>query len=398
MVKREFAHNPLRAHRLQLFTMPATFPTCDPPTLDTARITRIRRNLLRWYDAHRRDLPWRRKPQPYTTWISEIMLQQTQVATVLPYYRRFLRAFPTVRALAEAPLNEVLQHWAGLGYYSRARNLHRAAQVVCQDFDGLFPESYEGLRTLPGIGDYTAGAIASICFGERQPAVDGNVLRVVARLTHCAEPINLPAGKAIIRAATVEMLPHKRVGDFNQALMELGARVCRPGNAAACERCPVRNQCEALAAERVSALPVKIKKTPARSQDWVVVAVRHKDVFLLRRRPTDGLWGGLWELPTAVVQGCRIDRAAGALVRELLPKKQKSRRVATPHAFGSVVHQLTHRRITFHGFHQRVTVRPATNGKVEHCWVTPNEARALGISTAMQKVFDLLESASTLAD
>jgi len=378
--------------------MPATLPPTGAPALDAARITRIRRNLLRWYDAHQRDLPWRRKPQPYTTWISEIMLQQTQVATVLPYYQRFLKAFPSVRVLAEAPLNEVLQHWAGLGYYSRARNLHRAAQVVCQDFDGRFPESYEGLRTLPGIGDYTAGAIASICFGERQPAVDGNVLRVVARLTKCAEPINTPPGKAVIRAATVEMLPHKRVGDFNQALMELGARVCRPGNLAECERCPVRNQCGALTAQRVGTLPVKIKKTPARSQDWVVLALQHKDLFLLRRRPTDGLWGGLWELPTAVVQGDRIDLAAATLVRELLPKGQRSRRGAPPHAFGCVMHQLTHRRITFHGFHQRVMVRPATNSKTEYCWVTPDEARSLGISTAMQKVLDLVESASSLAD
>jgi len=369
-------------------------PASESKSLDAGRVTRIRRNLLRWYDAHQRDLPWRKKPQPYTTWISEIMLQQTQVATVLPYYRRFLKAFPTVQALAAAPTGDVLQHWAGLGYYSRARNLHRAAQVVCQDFDGRFPVSYEGLRGLPGIGDYTAGAIASICFGERQPAVDGNVLRVVARLTNCDEPINTPAGKALIRAATVEMLPHKRVGDFNQALMELGARVCRPGSAADCDNCPLRNQCSALASKRVEALPVKHKKSAPREQDWVVVAVQHQDAYLLRRRPTNGLWGGLWELPTAIVQEGRVDQVAGAFVRGLFKGRQPTGRSSAPRAFGTVMHQLTHRRITFHGFHLRTRQRADLGGTAETRWVTLDDARAMGISTAMQKVLNLLETAA----
>ena len=374
--------------------MPATEPIEAENLLSASGVATLRRNLLRWYDANHRTLPWRDHPAPYTTWISEIMLQQTQVATVLPYFERFIAAFPTVRALADAPQEQVLQYWAGLGYYTRARNLHRAAQVIRDDCNGRFPTTYDGLRGLPGIGDYTAGAIASICFDQRVPAVDGNVLRVVARLTNCALPINANNGKSAIRTATMRLLPRQRVGDFNQALMELGARVCKPNSAATCSTCPVRNQCVASANDRVAQLPVKLKKAKPRAQDWVVIALQCSDLYYFRQRPPTGLWGGLWELPTVDADGGPIDRVARDHLSELFCKAPQDRKPML-NAFGSVTHQLTHRLITFHGFRARLTGAkpPAELSHQKSRWVKPAEARKMGISTAMQKVLDRLVAA-----
>lgn len=253
--------------------------------------------LLAWYDAAHRPLPWRQEVTPYRTWVSEIMLQQTRVAAVLPYFDRFMAALPTVEALAAAPEQELMALWQGLGYYSRARNLQKAARMVVEQYGGVFPDTYEALLTLPGVGDYTAGAIASIAFGRPVPAVDGNVLRLAARLTGCGDNVLEPAVRARFRRWMAEVIPAQRPGAFNQALMELGATVCLPGGAPLCDSCPARDFCAARAAGTQKKLPLREKKTTRRTEPITVFLLRRGDAVAVRRRGEKGLLAGLWEMP-----------------------------------------------------------------------------------------------------
>jgi A/G-specific adenine glycosylase len=257
--------------------------------------------LLAWYDRERRDLPWRdrrgrNKPDPYRVWLSEIMLQQTTVAAVIPFYERFLARWPTVEALAAATLDDVLAAWAGLGYYSRARNLHKCARMVAETHGGQFPETEEGLRELPGIGPYTAAAIAAIAFGARATPVDGNIERVVARLFAVQTP--LPAAKAEIRRLAQTLTPARRAGDFAQALMDLGASICTPKRPS-CLVCPLQRDCAAYAQGREAVLPVRAAKPerPVRL-GLAFLALREDAHVLLRRRPEAGLLGGMLEVPS----------------------------------------------------------------------------------------------------
>ena len=247
----------------------------------------MRAALLRWYDRHKRDLPWRRTRDPYAIWVSETMLQQTQVATVLPYYRRFMEAFPSMQALDHASLDAVRSVWSGLGYYRRAKNLKQAARVLVNRHGGLLPADYEVLLSLPGIGRYTAGAIMSIAFDRRYAAPDGNVRRVYARL------LGLTDARQIDHAAG-EMVSRGRPGDFNQAVMELGATVCLPA-APLCKRCPLAHWCQARAS---GAFDVP-RRQPVRAKavQWPLVFVESRSRVLLHRRPDSGLLAGLWELP-----------------------------------------------------------------------------------------------------
>ena len=261
----------------------------------------VARRLLAHYRATRRDLPWRRTRDPYAVWVSEIMLQQTRVATVIPYYERWLERFPTVAALADAPLDDVLERWSGLGYYSRARNLHRGAHEVMARWGGALPRTARELREVPGIGRYTAGAIASIAHGEPTPLVDGNVARVLARHYGIDEDVKSTVGQKRLWALAESLVPAEDPGDFNQALMELGAMVCTP-RSPDCDACPLAATCVARAAGRTAELPVLPPRKRAselprldRAAAWVVEEGR---VLLVRRRP-DGLYGGLWELPQA---------------------------------------------------------------------------------------------------
>lgn len=253
--------------------------------------------LLDWYDGAKRDLPWRVQPTPYRVWVSEIMLQQTRVEAVRAYFERWMAALPTVQELAAADEALYLKLWEGLGYYSRVRSLHKAAGIICTQYGGALPADHAALLTLPGIGDYTAGAIASIAFGLPQPAVDGNVLRVAARLTADETPITDLKYKKEIQRQLSDLIPHDRPGDFNQALMELGATVCLPNGAPNCGDCPLRHLCIAAEAGTAALLPKRAPKKPRRIEERTVLLVRSGALVGLSLRPKQGLLAGLWELP-----------------------------------------------------------------------------------------------------
>ncbi len=257
----------------------------------------IQYGLLKWFDEEKREMPWRETRNPYKIWVSEIMLQQTQIITVIPYFERFIEAFPTVQDLAAAPEEKVLKCWEGLGYYSRARNLHRAAKQIVAEFDGRMPQDWDDLLSLPGIGSYTAGAVLSIAFGQVLPAVDGNVLRVLSRMFLISKPINVAKTKKEMEALAGCLIPIARAGDFNQALMELGALICTP-KSPQCFRCPLQKCCCANQEQCQASLPVKEKKAPKRELKMVFgVIYNEKGDVLIEQRPSKGLLANLWQFP-----------------------------------------------------------------------------------------------------
>ena len=263
-------------------------------------VCQLRTLLLDWFDAHKRDLPWRHTDDPYRIWVSEIMLQQTQVDRVIAYYDRFLNAFPTVQTLAKAPLEAVLKLWEGLGYYSRARNLHRAAGIIVNEHGGRFPRTLDEARALPGIGAYAAGAILSIAYDERVPAIDANVKRVLARVFCIEEDPARGDAKARIAEAAADGVPADRPGDFNQALMELGALICVAGNPG-CLVCPLAEVCLARQQGIQARIPPP-RPSVTVHQQAVVALVERDGRYLLARRPTEGVWGGLWEFPNRIME------------------------------------------------------------------------------------------------
>jgi len=288
--------------------------------------------LLGWFSHNGRSLPWRRTRDPYAIWISEVLLQQTRVEVAIPYYERFLRAFPTVEALAGADLEEVLRVWAGLGYYARARNLHRAARLVVAQAG--FPTTVEGWRQLPGVGPYTAAAVASIAFGEDALALDGNVLRVGARLLGILDPIDEVRTRRRIRDALEQLLPPGRAGEFNQALMDLASTVCLPKRPH-CRTCPVRAWCASFQSGLQERLPRRRRRSPKPLRPFVAVVVRDpRGRVLLVRRPLSGVWGGLWALPEAEAACWR--RARPALEHLLGVRLRKRRTLSELH------HTFTH--------------------------------------------------------
>jgi A/G-specific adenine glycosylase len=303
---------------------------------------RVRARLLAWYDAARRDLPWRAAPgqaaDPYRVWLSEVMLQQTRVETVRPYYERWLARFPTVQALAEAPLDDVLKAWEGLGYYSRARNFHRAVQEVAARHAGRVPGEPAAFRALPGVGRYTAGAVMSIAFGHAEPVVDGNVRRVFARWTD--DPA--PDEEALWRMASA-LVPGERPGDVNQAVMELGATVCTPRNPR-CGECPVRAFCAAYAAGTQNERPAPRKAKPLPHEDTAVPLIQRGGEVLLVRRPVAARLGGMWAFPQAVrADGESLTAAAERAAREGLGMEIRVGETAAV-----VQHTFTHVRATYH--------------------------------------------------
>ncbi len=295
---------------------------------DVAQELDFRGLLLEWYRTSHRDLPWRHTRDPYAIWVSEIMLQQTRVETVVPYYVRFLDSFPTVHALAEAPLDEVLERWSGLGYYRRARLLHEGARAVARD--GM-PEDAAALRSIPGIGEYTAGAIASIAYGQQAPLVDGNVARVLARLHAIEGDVSRGTIRKRLWMLAGELVRGEDPGALNQALMELGATVCTP-RAPSCEACPLARGCVARAQRRTAFIPAARKKTAVKAWRRVALVARSNGTFLLARRKEHLVFGGLWEPPSADGVG---PRAAAALAKRFVK--------GTPERVGTVRHLLSHR-------------------------------------------------------
>ncbi len=253
--------------------------------------------LLEWYDKQARVLPWRSKPTPYRVWVSEIMLQQTRVEAVKPYFARFMKELPTVKKLAACPEEELLKLWEGLGYYNRVRNMQKAAQILVKENKGEIPARFDELIKLPGIGKYTAGAISSIAFGIPVPAVDGNVLRVITRITADERDIAKDSVKQSIAGQIQEIIPMRRAGDFNQALIELGAIVCVPNGPAKCSECPVAHLCEAKSRNIVSELPKKAPKKPRTIEKKTVLLMKDGEKVAIRKRPKKGLLAGMYELP-----------------------------------------------------------------------------------------------------
>lgn len=265
--------------------------------MDTNALPGIAEPLLAWFDENARVLPWREHPSPYYVWVSEIMLQQTRVEAVKPFFARFTEALPDVAALAACPEDRLLKLWEGLGYYNRVRNMQKAAQLVMSEYGGELPRSYEELRALPGIGSYTAGAVASIAYGQAVPAVDGNVLRVVSRICGNEEDISKQSVRARFERELLAAMPQDRPGAYNQALMELGAMVCLPNGAPDCAACPVRSLCCANRTGRQTELPVRAAKKARRVEERTVLVIRDSSCAAVRQRPKKGLLAGLYELP-----------------------------------------------------------------------------------------------------
>jgi A/G-specific adenine glycosylase len=316
--------------------------------MEERRLSAIAVPLLAWYDRNKRDLPWRHTRDPYRIWVSEIMLQQTRVAAVLPYYRQWMEALPTVEALAAVPEERLMKLWQGLGYYSRARNLQKAARVIVEELGGVFPDTYEALLRLPGVGEYTAGAVASIAFGEAVPAVDGNVLRVISRTADIREDISDAKVRRTFRALLEEAMPREEPGKFNQALMELGATVCAPNGAPDCGRCPLSGLCEANRLGIQTELPLKSKKAPRRVEEMTVYLLRRGDAVALRRRGEAGLLAGLWEFPH--VPGALGEAAAGdALASWGLTALDWEKKISAKHVFTHVEWHMTGYLLTVRG-------------------------------------------------
>ncbi len=346
----------------------------------------FQKSLLQWFESEARDLPWRRTRDPYRIYLAEIMLQQTRVDQGLPYYQRFLERFPTLESLASASEQEVLKQWEGLGYYTRARNLHRAARILVEQYKGRFPETPEQLILLPGIGRYTAGAIASIAFDKQTPLVDGNVKRVLARLHAIDAAIDLPATERLFWEKASAMMPAERPGDFNQALMELGARICTP-KTPQCDACPVSRHCDANARHLQEQLPIRMPKKKVPHHQVVVAAIHDTGRYLIGKRPSEGFLGGLWEFPGGKMQaGENPDNALMRECREELNVEIKSGGLiaVTKHAY-------THFKVTLHVYRCTIIAGvPTPNFHTELRWVAREQFNAFPFPKGNHKFLHLL--------
>ncbi len=347
-------------------------------TLEGARANEVRDRLLGWYDAERRDLPWRHTADPYCIWVAEVMLVQTQVDTAIPYYIRFLERFPDVRSLATASLDQVLKSWEGLGYYARARNLHKAAAIVVEKHGGRLPADAEALRALPGVGPYIAAAIGSIAFGQSALALDGNIRRVLSRLHDLPDPTPAP------------LLEHggplvaERPGDVNQALMDLGAGVCTP-RSPRCSDCPLASLCKARARGTVAERPGRRPAKRRPHYDIAVGVVWRDDEILIAKRMPDGLLGGLWEFPGGKVEPGEAPEAA--VVREVA--EELDIEVETGDKIAAIDHAYSHFEITLHAFRCRYrTGTPKPLGCQEYAWVRADQLESYAFPAANRRVLE----------
>ncbi|MBI4358614.1 MAG: A/G-specific adenine glycosylase [Candidatus Omnitrophica bacterium] len=375
-----------------------------------ARGEEIRWNLLKWFARHKRNLPWRVHGNPYRIFVVEVMLQQTQIKTVIPYYERWMKTFPNIEALARSPLDQVLKLWEGLGYYTRARNLHRAAQIIVDRFGGKIPSDPEILQTLPGIGRYTAGAVASIAFQKPVPLVDGNVARVLSRIYNLKKDVSKPETQKFLYAIAQKLVPPsplssapfrqrrirlrrtggrgngegkaKRPGDFNQALMELGSLICIP-EIPKCSICPVRSLCLAFQKGDPSRLPIRSKGPEVKKIDMVVGLLRKNGKILVRRRPPRGIWGGLWEIPGTV---CLKNQSSEAALAEEF-KEGLGLSVTAEKKWSKLKHRFTHRLAFIHPFELKMS----GNGKRQRnsaktLWASPAKLKTLSFPVPHQKI------------
>jgi A/G-specific adenine glycosylase len=322
-------------------------------------ILNVQHRLLQWFRKQGRDLPWRRTRNPYRIWISEIMLQQTQVDTVIPYYQRFLKTFPTVEVLAKADLSRVLKIWEGLGYYSRARHLHHASKRIVGQFNGRIPDHLNDLLSLPGIGRYTAGAILSIAHNKEAPILDGNVRRVLSRVYAVSTPLRDLKTENFLWTLSESLIPKGHAGSFNEALMDLGAMVCTPKKPS-CSLCPLRNLCRAKAIEDPERYPTKAKKRKIPHVNGVSAVIVWDGKVLLRQRPPRGFSGGLWEFPNWRVQGEKNPRRR--LVQWI--KEERNLSVAVKDQVGIFEQTYSHFKLTLHVYHCQ-----ALDGKSSGRWV-----------------------------
>ncbi len=350
------------------------------------RKTPFRRRLLAWYRKEARKLPFRGETDPYKVWVSEIILQQTRVDQGAPYINRFLKSFPTVRHLARADLDDVLKLWEGLGYYSRARNLHKAARKVVQESNGRLPATAKAWGDLPGVGRYTAGAIASISLGEKVPVLDGNVKRVLARLLNLDASIDEAPTERLLWEVMDHLVQGRAPGDFNQAMMELGACVCTP-RSPVCSQCPVQTDCKARLARTQERRPVRSKKRAVPHHEIVVAAVKKNGRYLLGKRPPNGLLGGLWDFPGGNLEPGESHE--DALAREV--KEELGIAIEPGELVASVNHAYTHFRVTLHVYACRhVSGKPRANVHTELKWVRPKEFSKLAFPKANHKFLHLL--------
>jgi A/G-specific adenine glycosylase len=349
----------------------ATMSVADRDELLSELAMRVRRPLLEWFDESQRDLPWRLSRDAYSVWVSEIMCQQTQVATVIPYFERWMAAFPTVDDLATADLDDVLTYWAGLGYYRRARFLHRAAKVV--QCDGL-PNSFAEWLKLPGVGRYTAGAIASIAHGEVVPVVDGNVDRVLSRILCVGTEASASVREKRIWKIATALVDDRRPGDFNQSLMELGATVCTP-RSPNCQECPISSACDAFASDNVANFPPPKKRTKSRNQTTSLFVLRHEGRVGLVQRPSEGLHGGLWEFPS--LPGGEPDVSGLFALHGV--------EVSSPRLLGEFPHVFSHIQMTY-----RVFSADLRKGVAQLRWV--DDVFSLPVSAAMRKAVAIADT------
>jgi len=356
---------------------------------NTRDIQEFRQLLLEWYAAERRRLPWRETRDPYLIWVSEVMLQQTQVKTVISYFAAFITAFPTVAALAAASLDSVLKAWEGLGYYARARNLHKAAKYIVAHYNSRIPESYDALRKIPGIGAYTAAAIASIAFAEPRAVLDGNVRRVLARLFLLRGNLQRAGAKEKLQNLAGVLLDRKRPGDFNQALMELGAILCSPRKPA-CLICPVSAHCGAFQnLENPAELPERIPRQPLPHYDIAVGLIWDEGYLFIDKRREDGLLGGMWEFPGGKIEPG--ETAPEAVKREILEELDLD--VEVGEFFMEVRHAYSHFRITLHVYHCIYRDgEPRLNAATDWRWVKPDELKFFAFATANKKIIQRLDT------
>jgi A/G-specific adenine glycosylase len=359
--------------------------------MKTNILRNIRNNLLQWYRKNDRDLPWRKTGDPYRVWISEVMLQQTRIEAVIPYYLRFLERFPDVRSLSESDLQSVLKIWEGLGYYARARNMHKAAKIICDQYQGRLPGTRDELLLLPGVGEYISAAVAGISFNVPVAVIDGNVKRILARLFADPTPVNDTSAKKHFESHAEKLLDHKNPGDFNQAVMELGQMICKPRNPV-CMDCPIQQYCEAFRTNRIPQYPKRISKKSIPLRQMIYAMILKDGKCLILKRSANGLLGGLWEIPGGELhQKIRLKKQLTDIVLN-----QTGIRIEVKRKLGIISHAYTHFKINAAVYLCGCkSGEICLNGPAEHRWILPEEIIHYPCHKLIHKIFPLLHEAAS---